>query len=337
MEKLHYVEDGAPGFGRASYRGKFRYLDSHGRPLTHPEHLARIQALRIPPAWVSVWICPHALGHLQATGRDAKGRKQYIYHAEWRKRREAKKYAHMLTFGQQLPGLRKQVALDMAAPGLGKQKVLATMVYLLENTLIRIGNDAYARVNQSFGLSTLRNRHVQVCGTEILFHFRGKSGVEHAVSLRDRRLARLVRHMRELPGQALFQYVDAEGQRHPIGSGDVNAYLQQVMGSDFTAKDFRTWFGSLHTLLELSVCAPFASAAEAKKNVLAAIRCAAAKLGNTPAICRNSYVHPCILEGYLSGKRLKPLTHVMDSASPGLSQAEQCMLSLLRKAAKNGR
>ncbi len=330
QEKLHYIQDNVPGFSRRWVRNKFRYFDRQGQVLKDRQHLSRIEALRIPPAWQSVWICPSAKGHLQATGRDAKGRKQYLYHAEWRKLREAKKYTHMIEFGLRLPVIRRQVATDLASPGLSRKKVLAMMVYLLENTLIRVGNDEYARTNQSFGLTTLRNRHVDIQGSEVKFHFRGKSGVEHALTLRDRRLARLIRNLRELPGQALFQYMDAEGQRHAIGSADVNEYLQQITAGDYTAKDFRTWFGSLHTLLALSECSPFTCVTEARKNIVAAVRYAAGKLGNTPAICKNSYVHPHILDCYLSGMAFNSLPAGASQNGTELSTAEAYMLQLLQ-------
>jgi DNA topoisomerase-1 len=340
--KLHYIQDHAPGFTRQRYRGKFKYLDHEGQCIVCEQHLARIHALRIPPAWQSVWICAHPHGHLQATGRDAKGRKQYLYHAEWRKQREARKYEHMVAFGLQLPTIRQQVARDLKATGLGKQKVLAMMIRLLENTLIRIGNDEYARTNQSFGLTTLRNRHVAIEDNDVEFHFRGKSGVEHRVRLHDRRLARMLRHLRELPGQALFQYVDEQGVRHAIGSAEVNDYLRQITGDDYTAKDFRTWFGSLHVLQALSDCPPFCNEAEAKKQVVVAIRQAASRLGNTPAICRQSYVHPWIIERYLAGglqptlaqdeeaqKEDKQEKNTVDEKH-GLSIVERNMLDLLQ-------
>jgi DNA topoisomerase I len=330
-EKLRYIQDDAPGYSRQTHRGKFRYLDQHGQVLKAEKDISRIIALRIPPAWEAVWICTRANGHLQATGRDAKGRKQYLYHAEWRKQREAKKYEHMIDFGLQLPGIRAHIARDLATPGLGKEKVLAMLIYLLENTLIRIGNDEYAKTNKSFGLTTLRNRHVEIQGSEIQFHFRGKSGVEHSLSLRDRRLARLIRNMRELPGQTLFQYVDEQGERHAIGSAEVNEYLQQITNGDFTAKDFRTWFGSLHTLMALSELEPYSSVTEAKKNIVAAICVAASKLGNTPAICRNSYVHPWILECYLAGVAFSQPVQDADYNETELSAAEQSMLCLLQQ------
>lgn len=333
--KLHYIQDATPGFSRQWHRGKFRYLDAQGQPVKERQQLKRIEALSIPPAWQSVWICTSAQGHLQATGRDSKGRKQYLYHPAWRKLREAKKYAHMIAFGLQLPRIRQQVESDLSSPGLSRQKVLAMLIDLLENTLIRIGNDEYTKTNQSFGLTTLRHRHVDIQGSTVIFHFRGKSGVEHALTLRDRRMARLIRHLQELPGQALFQYVDEQGQRHAIGSADVNDYLQQITHGNYTAKDFRTWFGSLHTLLALSECPPCGNTAEAKKNIVAAVRIAATRLGNTPAICRNSYVHPLILDHYLSGSCFVPLTHTEDQKSAGLSTAEQYMLNLLQRSNKH--
>ncbi len=331
LNKLHYIQDNTPGFSRERFRGKFRYLDLQGQIIKAEKEITRITLLRIPPAWEAVWICARANGHLQATGRDVKGRKQYLYHSEWRQLREAKKYEHMIEFGWQLPAIRKHIAHDLASAGLGKEKVLAMMIYLLENTLIRIGNDEYAKTNKSFGLTTLRNRHVEIEGSEVKFHFRGKSGVEHSVSLKDRRLARMIRNMRELPGQALFQYVDAEGVRHTIGSTDVNEYLQQITEGDFTAKDFRTWFGSLHTLLALSELEPFTSVAEAKKNIVAAIRIAASKLGNTPAICRNSYVHPFILEHYMTGSGFTNNVQEAEYKETELNPAEQYMLCLLKQ------
>ncbi|HWU66451.1 MAG TPA: DNA topoisomerase IB [Methylophilus sp.] len=314
-------------------RGKFRYLDAQGQCLKCRQSLSRIAKLRIPPAWESVWICPHPQGHLQATGRDAKGRKQYLYHAAWRLQRENKKYAHMVAFGQQLPIIRQQVDRDLKTSGMGKQKVLAMMIRLLENTLIRIGNDAYARTNKSFGLTTLRNRHVAIENNDVEFHFRGKSGVEHRVQLHDPCLARMMRQLRELPGQALFQYVDSEGLQHAIGSTDVNDYLRQLSGDDYTAKDFRTWFGSLHTLVALSAFPPCHSEAEAKKNIVAAIRLAASRLGNTPAICRHSYVHPSIIDSYLAvcGCKWMPLMQATNNDWPALSMAEQSMLELLQQ------
>lgn len=331
-QKLHYIQENVtPGFSRKRVRGKFRYLDEDGQCIQCEQHLARIAGLKIPPAWQSVWICPHPHGHIQATGRDAKGRKQYLYHAEWRVLREARKYEHMLAFGAQLPLIRQQVDKDLKAPGLGRQKVLAMMVYLLENTLIRVGNDAYAKSNQSFGLTTLRHRHVVIESSEVRFHFRGKSGVMHRICLHDRRLARMLRHLRELPGQALFQYVDEHGEQHAIGSTDVNEYLRQVTGEDITAKDFRTWFGSLHVLQALSECPPCSNETEGKKNVVEAIRLAASKLGNTPAICRNSYVHPYIIDSYLAGREWNMPGQHTEDGWPALSTAEQSMLRLLQQ------
>jgi len=292
-----------PGFRRVAH-GKqgFIYLDCQGKPLKNRQHLARLAALNIPPAWQAVWICPDANGYLQATGMDAKGRKQYLYHAQWRAQQEQRKYAHLLAVGQSLPRIRAQVQHDLKAPGLCKQKVLAMMVYLLEHTLIRIGNDAYARSNASYGLSTLRHRHVQIRQHDLQFGFRGKSGIDHRIHLHDAWLARWLSRLRDLPGQRLFQYVDRQGQRHAIGSAEVNAYLSQASQQQVTAKDFRTWFGSLYALQLLQSFPPVDHAHQAKRNVAEAIRKTAARLGNTAAVCRRSYIHPVVITQYLAGE-----------------------------------
>jgi len=304
---LRYVHDGRPGIRREKARDGFRYLDAHGEPLTDEATLARVKSLVIPPAWTDVWICPQANGHLQATGRDARGRKQYRYHPKWRTARDEVKYERMLKFGAALPQIRARVDADLKPSGLPREKVLATIVYLLEATMMRVGNEEYARTNKSFGLTTLRNRHVKVDGSDVEFSFRGKSGVYHKVKVHDRRLAGIVRRTRDLPGQELFQYVDDDGATHSIDSSDVNDYLRAITGEDYTAKDFRTWSGTVLAALALQEFEKFDSEAQAKKNIVRAIESVAEKLGNTPSICRKCYVHPVVLEAYLDGAVLDVL------------------------------
>lgn len=266
-----------------------------------PATLARIRSLAIPPAWRDVWICPRDNGHMQATGRDARGRKQYRYHPRWRSLRDETKYERMVHFGRALPMIRKAVDAALALPGLPREKVLATLVQLLEATMMRVGNEEYARTNHSFGLTTLRDRHARIDGSRVRFEFRGKSGVHHAVEVDDPRLARIVRRTRDLPGQDLFQYVDDDGQRHTVGSADVNAYLRDITGADYTAKDFRTWSGTVLAAMALREFERFDSAAQAKRNVVRAIEHVAGQLGNTPSICRKCYVHPAVVDAYLDG------------------------------------
>lgn len=301
---LRHVHDHRPGIVRAHAGDGFRYLDAHGAPVSDENTLARIRSLAIPPAWTEVWICPQANGHLQATGRDARGRKQYRYHPRWRQVRDEVKYERMLRFGQALPAIRAEVARALRLPGLPREKVLATIVYLLEATMMRVGNETYARANKSFGLTTLRNRHARVDGSEVAFSFRGKSGVYHKVKVHDRRLARIVARSRDLPGQELFQYIDEDGQTHSIDSGDVNDYLRAIGGEDYTAKDFRTWAGTVLAALALQEFEKFDSEAQARKNIVRAIESVAEKLGNTASICRKCYVHPAVLDAYLDGVAL---------------------------------
>ncbi|QXH44009.1 DNA topoisomerase IB [Pseudomonas xanthosomatis] len=298
---LHYVDDTLPGFSRRRWRDRFHYFDAEGARIRDADTLARIAALAIPPAYTEVWICADPQGHLQATGRDARGRKQYRYHAQWRELRDDHKYGRMLAFAQALPGLRRQLEAHLARPGLDREKVMALVISLLDSTLIRIGNRRYLRDNRSYGLTTLNNRHVKVQGSTIRFQFRGKRGVEHDVTLRDRRLAALLKRCMELPGQALFQYLDADGQRHSIGSTEVNQFLQQLTGADFTAKDYRTWAGSS---LALSLLRPLAwePDSEARRQAAGIVRQVAARLGNTPAVCRRCYIHPAVLEHYHLGR-----------------------------------
>ena len=304
---LRYVGDHQPGIARQGKPGKFHYLDADGQKLDDDDTLARIKALAIPPAWTDVWICARANGHVQATGRDARGRKQYRYHARWRQVRDEAKYERMLSFGRALPAIRQAVDAGMKLPGMPREKVLATIVHLLELTMMRIGNEEYARTNKSFGLTTLRTRHVKVAGSGVEFHFRGKSGVHHDIKLSDRRLARVLQTIRDLPGQELFQYLDEDGQRHGVDSGDVNDYLREITGEDYTAKDFRTWSGTLLAALALEEFEKVDSEAQAKKNIVQAIESVAKKLGNTPSICRKCYVHPAVLDSYLDGSLLEGL------------------------------
>jgi DNA topoisomerase-1 len=304
---LRYVADNRPGIRREHTDAGFRYVDADGDPVSDEATLARIKSLAIPPAWTDVWICPHANGHLQATGRDARGRKQYRYHPKWRSVRDEVKYERMIKFGQALPGIRREVDRALKLPGLPREKVLATIVYLLEATMMRIGNDEYARENQSYGLTTLRNRHVKIDGSDVEFHFRGKSGVFHKVKVHDRRLARIIQRSRDLPGQDLFQYVDDDGETHSVGSSDVNEYLRTISGEDYTAKDFRTWAGTVLAALALQEFEKFDSQAQAKKNIVRAIESVAEKLGNTPSICRKCYVHPAVIDAYLDGAVLQVL------------------------------
>jgi DNA topoisomerase-1 len=300
-EGLRYTTDREPGLKRVSRGRGFIYLHPDGRRVTDAEALARIRSLAIPPAYENVWICTSPNGHLQATGRDARGRKQYRYHPRWRTHRDATKFDRMLEFGHALPRIRRRVALDLRKAALPREKVLATIVRLLERTLVRVGNEEYARANGSFGLTTLRNRHVALKGETVNLEFRGKSGIAQRVSITDRAVARIVRGCRDIPGQELFQWIDADGERRRIDSNDVNEYLREASGGPFTAKDFRTWFATLEALTLLGERRP-ASDREARKHVLEAVAAVSQKLGNTPAICRKCYIHPVVLSAYSEGK-----------------------------------
>ena len=304
---LRYVNDSKPGIRREKAGDAVRYLDAKGATVEDEATLKRIKSLVIPPAWTEVWICPQANGHLQATGRDARGRKQYRYHPKWRNVRDEVKYERMINFGKSLPTIRAEVDKALKQPGLPREKMLATIVYLLEATMMRVGNEEYARTNKSFGLTTLRNRHVKVDGSDVEFKFRGKSGVYHKIHVHDRRLARIIRSTRDLPGQELFQYVDEEGETHSIDSSDVNEYLRTITGEDYTAKDFRTWSGTVLAAMALREFEQFDSEAQAKKNIVRAIESVAEKLGNTPSVCRKCYVHPAVLDSYLDGSMLEGL------------------------------
>jgi DNA topoisomerase-1 len=298
---LRYVSDEQPGITRRRAGKGFSYRMPKGGALRDAAALKRIRALAIPPAWTEVWICPHADGHIQATGRDQKGRKQYRYHAWWREVRDAAKYDHMVEFAHALPALRARVDADMRRPGLPREKVLATVVHLLETTLIRVGNDDYAKQNESYGLTTLQGEHVDVAGSELRFAFKGKSGKSWNLRVKDRRVARIVRACQDLPGQELFQYRDADGEVRDVTSADVNGYLREIAGRDVTAKDFRTWAGTVLAALALREYQRVDSQAAAKRNVRQAIERVASRLGNTPTICRKCYVHPAILDSYLDG------------------------------------
>ena len=310
---LRYVSDHQPGLSRKPRGKSFRYLDRQGKAVRDPDVLARIRSLVIPPAWTDVWICAVANGHIQATGRDQRGRKQYRYHPRWREVRDDTKYERILSFARALPALRKRCDEELRRPGLPREKVLATVVRLLEVTLIRVGNEEYARTNASFGLTTMREEHVVVEGTRIHFHFRGKSGKQHAVDVSDQRLARIVARCQDLPGDELFHYLDADGKAHTIESADVNGFLRDVTGGDFTAKDFRTWAGTVLAAQALRAFEAFGSAAQAKRNVVAAIKQVAGRLGNTPTVCRKCYVHPLIVETYLHGELVETLRHRAES------------------------
>jgi DNA topoisomerase-1 len=324
---LRYVHDDRPGIRRVR-RGKgFRYLAPDGSVARDPETLQRIRSLAIPPAWTDVWICPLAQGHIQATGRDARGRKQYRYHPRWREARDETKYDRMVAFGLALPKIRARVEADLALPGLPRPKVLAGVVRLLETTHIRVGNEEYARANGSFGLTTLRNGHVRVAGATLRFCFRGKSGIRHAVDLHDRRLARLVRRCQDLPGEELFQYLDDDGAPRDIDSDDVNAYLQEVAGAEFTAKDFRTWAGTVLAAWELRQCEPCTCKTQGQRRVVAAVEAVARRLGNTRAVCRKCYVHPAVIDAYLDGTLPRELPA---AATAGLTPEEEAVLVLLQ-------
>lgn len=310
---LRYVRDDQPGITRHKAGKGFFYRDAGGERITSERTLQRIRSLAIPPTWTDVWVCPSANGHLQATGRDAKGRKQYRYHPKWREVRDENKYEHMIAFGEALPGIRARVDADLGQRGLPKDKVLAAIVRLLETTLIRIGNDQYARENKSFGLTTMRDRHVDVNGSTVEFTFTGKAGIDHEIALRDRRLARIVKRCQDLPGQDLFQYLDEEGNRQTVKSDDVNAYLRQITGQDFTAKDFRTWAGTVLAAEALAGFEEVDSEAGSKSNVVQAIESVSARLGNTPSVCRTCYVHPAVIDAYLEGQTVETIKQRADT------------------------
>lgn len=331
---LRYVSDDEPGIRRRK-RGKgFTYQDPQGRTIRDAATLERVRKLAIPPAWTDVWICPRPNGHLQATGRDARGRKQYRYHAGWREVRDETKFGRMIAFGDALPKIRERIEHDMAQRGLGREKVLATVVKLLETTLIRVGNREYVKQNNSFGLTTLRDQHVDFEGSTLRFEFRGKSGKEHSVEVQDRRLARIVKQCRDLPGQKLFQYLDENKERQSVSSEDVNAYLRETTGEDFSAKDFRTWGGTVLALSALLEVGSYDSEREAGKAVVEAIKHVAGQLGNRPAICRKYYIHPVVIQSFLAGTLGDTLKESAagddEDGSNGLRRLEAQVLQLLK-------
>jgi len=298
---LRYNTDDSPGITRKHTSKEWSYHQPDGAPVRDTATLQRIKALAIPPAWKDVWIAPEADSHLQVTGRDEKGRKQYRYHPQWRETRDATKYTRMIAFGEALPKIRARITHDLRLRGLPHDKVLAVIVRLLETTLIRVGNEEYARENGHYGLTTLQREHVTVRGGSLQFAFTGKSGVDHTITLRDPQLARIVGQIEDLPGNTLFRYLDAHGKAHPIDSADVNAYLHEITGEHFTAKDFRTWAGTVLAALALQEFEAYDTKTQAKKNILRAIEHVAERLGNTPSVCRKCYVHPAVLNAYLDG------------------------------------
>ncbi|MGH6910563.1 MAG: DNA topoisomerase IB [Phenylobacterium sp.] len=314
---LTYVSDLDPGIRRRKAGLGFNYKDAKGQAVTDEATLDRIRKLAIPPAWTDVWIAPTARGHIQATGRDVKGRKQYRYHDKWRAQRDGGKFDRLIAFGRALPKLRARVDRDLALRGLPREKVLAAVLRVMEMTLIRVGNEEYAKANKSFGLTTLRDRHARIGSERAVFEFRGKSGKTHQTSFRDRRLARVVKACQDLPGQRLFQYLDDEGARHVVESADVNAYLREAMGEDFSAKDFRTWAGTVAAARALVTLPACADEGGARRNLNTCVKAVAGVLGNTPAVCRSAYIHPAVLDAYQAGEL--PLKAVGDGRAFELS------------------
>jgi len=336
---LRYVSDTRPGYTRKRSGESFQYFDTEGKLIRDESRLLRIGRLAIPPAYHDVWICPLSNGHIQATGRDDRGRKQYRYHERWRTIRDENKYDRILTFAAALPKIRRRVQADLKLPGLKREKVLAAVVQLLERTFIRVGNEEYARQNKSFGLTTMKDHHVKVRGKKLRFRFRGKGGQEHEVDFMDRRVAKIVRKLQDLPGQDLFQYFDDDGKLCNVTSQDVNDYLREITGEDFTAKDFRTWAGTVLAAMALNAQEKFATKKEAKANVKNAIAAAAKLLRNTPTICRKCYVHPAIVESYLSGDLIEGLqTRLEAEEFADFSDDEKAVLTFLNGQArkKNG-
>ena len=331
---LTYVSDEKPGIRRKRSGKGFRYETAGGEKVSDSATIKRIKALAVPPAWTDVWISPKANGHIQATGRDARGRKQYRYHGRFREVREGTKYHHMLAFAESLSAIRRKVQEHLALRGLPREKVLATVVHLLEATLIRVGSDEYARTNKSYGLTTLKNRHVEVDGSALRFNFKGKSGKVWKLNVRDRRIAKVIRACQELPGQELFQYLDDGGETRDVTSSDVNAYLREISGDDITAKDFRTWHGTVLAALALQEFEKLDSQAGAKRNIRDAIQKVAARLGNTPTICRKCYIHPEIITTYIEGSLLLELKHKVEEELredlAALRPEEAAVLTLLR-------
>ena len=331
---LRYVSDESPGIKRSRAGKAFVYISPQGKPIKDPATLARIKSLAIPPAYRDVWICPDPNGHIQAVGRDARGRKQYRYHPRWREVRDENKYDKMIDFARALPKIRARTMRDLKKPGLPREKVLATVVQLMEKTLIRVGNDEYARTNDSYGLTTLRDRHAKVKPNKVHFQFKGKHGICHQIELDDPRLAKVVRDCQDLPGYELFQYVGEDGEVRDIGSADVNDYLREIAGDEFTAKDFRTWAGTVLASQALQELEKFDTKAQAKKNVVAAVERVAQRLGNTKAVCRKCYIHPAVLNAYLDGnlvRTLKQRAADMARSMDKLRPEESAVLALLQR------
>ena len=329
---LRYVSENQPGYTRKAKNDGFEYLDTEGKAVRDEQRLLRIKRLAIPPAWTDVWISPSANGHIQATGRDARKRKQYIYHERWRELRDENKYERIVSFGKTLPKIRRTVSKDLSLPGLPRNKVLAAIVQLLELSFIRVGNQEYARENKSFGLTTMQDRHVDVAGSKLRFRFRGKGGREHEVDVTDRRIARIVSRLQDLPGQDLFQYVDDNGDVCDITSQDVNDYLREITGQDFTAKDFRTWAGTVLAAIALTAASDFETKKQAKANIKNAIGAVAKILRNTPAVCRKCYIHPAVLEAYLDGNLIEGLKRTgkeLEKETIDLRSGEAAILKFL--------
>ncbi len=329
---LKYINDSLPGIRREGKGKKFKYVDSNGKIIRDKKTLQRIQALVIPPAWKNVWICAFENGHIQCVGWDARNRKQYKYHSRWREVRDQTKYDKMIGFAHALPKIRNQIKKDLSHPGLPKVKVVATVVRLLETTLIRVGNEEYAKENRSFGLTTMYSRHVKIKGKALHFKFRGKSGIDHSIDVEAPWVSHIVKKCHDLPGRELFQYVDAEGNHHPIDSHDVNSYLHEVAGEQFTAKDFRTWAGTVHAASTLQGFDELTSVTQKKKNIVQTIEQVAKRLGNTKAVCRKCYIHPAVLEAYLNGNLTASLKQAQRSSKKlaRLSAEEKAVLSFLK-------
>jgi DNA topoisomerase-1 len=330
---LRYTTDAIPGIRRVKRGKHFSFIAADGKPLTDKGEIARIKSLAIPPAYTDVWICPQANGHLQATGRDARGRKQYRYHKRWREVRDENKFDRMIEFAKALPNIRKAVARDIALSGMPREKVLATIVSLMERTAIRVGNEEYARENDSYGLTTLREEHVDVKGATVRFHFRGKSGKKHQVEVRDKRIARIIQKSQDLPGQQLFEYLDDDGTARPVRSEDVNEYLKEISGGEFTAKDFRTWEATMMCALELAALeAQEHNQTERKKLVTDVIKKVAEHLGNTPAVCKKSYVYPGVVDEFLSNGALELIAKAVEKAAPhALDRHETAVVALIER------
>ena len=335
---LRYVTDAMPGIRRHRHGRGFTYIGPDGEVIRAREALKRLRSLVIPPAWTDVWICPHEDGHLQVTARDGRGRKQYRYHPQFRQQRDGTKFERMFELSDVLWKIRERVESDITLPGVARDKIMATVVWLLETTLIRIGSDEYRKANKSFGLTTLRRRHVAVVGSEMRFEFKGKSGIQHAVSVTDKRIARIIQRCQELPGEELFKYLDDDGKRQEVDAEDVNAYLQQITARDVTAKDFRTWAGTMLAAETLRAMGPAKTKKEAERNIVSAVDLTAKRLGNTRSVCRKYYIHPTLIEAYLEGSVLPPMPehrwNKRKSTGPTLRQHEMDVLAFLKARLK---